>query len=323
MTSITYVQPGSTVVVAPGSSGRRIVKSTVTVESRPVPALPGVSTVARNGAIGGAVGAAVAGVSWLGKIGIPLLGKVSSLAGVARFAGLGAGIGIAATVVPALWPRTEGRPALRAALVGAGVGGGLGSLVGIGGAVVGAAVGAGVGLGIHAIRRFGDDDYGNGYWGNPCGIPVGCAPPMSFQQPSLWDRLTGRTPSYPVSWYPQGYPGFGGYPAFGMGASPYLGYGGYPMGMPSYPGYGMLGMQRAGAPSKSSSKPAVVPAPPAAVSAVPPMMFTMPLAGAPAQAQTGAAMLNPANSFMPSASGFGIPLPGAGLGVAPPRLTAV
>lgn len=228
-----------------------------------------VGDAVRNTAIGGAVGGALAGVAYLAKISLPLLGKVTSLAGIARFAGAGAGIGLAATVLPVVWPKIDRYPALKAALTGAGIGASVGTLLPFVSPVFGAIVGAGIGLAVHFARRnrnYGYYGYCGTGWGSGRPMPPGIgsmpryipAPPFTgmpygYRRPGLLQRIFGSpASSYGNAWagagmvggYPMGMPG--GYP---MGAPGYYGPSmagayGAPYGLGSPYGAGMLGMKR-------------------------------------------------------------------------------
>lgn len=141
----------------------------------------------RNTVIGGAVGGALAGVSYLGKIALPVLGRVSTIGGVARLAGAGAGIGLATAVLPVVWPRLDRHPVLKSALTGAGIGAAAGTLLPIPllGPISGALVGATIGATTRAVWQHRNDSFWNRY---PAWPPYGMHPlpypvPMPLPMP--------------------------------------------------------------------------------------------------------------------------------------------
>lgn len=143
--------------------------STTVVSNRPASRFE-LGRALRNTAIGGAVGGAVAGVSMLGRIGLPLLGKVTSLSGIVRLTGAGAAVGLATVALPALAPSLDRSPMLKAAVTGAGVGAGAGMLLPLVSPVFGAIAGATIGVGLHWMRQH---DVGGLRHGRSGWVPVG------------------------------------------------------------------------------------------------------------------------------------------------------
>lgn len=185
-----------------------------------------VGTVLRNVGIGAGAGTIVGGLGLLTKVKLPLIGKVTSLAGLGRLAGAGAGIGLAAAVLPVLWPKLDQYPAAKAALTGAAIGGSVGAAVPFLSSIVGAIGGAVIGLGVHVVSKVSERKP----WAN---TPFSTSPPNVPGPPELGRQYQ------PLGQFPgAGYPMSGGYPM--VGTAP--GYGmGYGTAMPM--GVGTLGMQ--------------------------------------------------------------------------------
>lgn len=194
-----------------------------------------VSAALRNTAIGGAIGGALGGVAMLVKHALPLIGKVTSLGGIAKLAGAGAGIGLATAVLPVAWPELAKHPALKAAVTGAGIGSAIGTFLPIPmlGPVSGAIIGAGIGMAIH----FMSDNNRNNVYGfcGPYGSfpPYGAYPQFGSQMPIAgaaqgpWVPLGSVTvPGMPGAYGQTGMPGQvmpgqvmpGAYGQYGTGA---------------------------------------------------------------------------------------------------------
>lgn len=180
----------------------------------------------RNGGIGAAVAGALGGVSLLGKVALPLVGKVGSVAGLAKLAGVGGAIGIAAAAIPLLAPKVQRSPAAKAALTGAAIGAAAGAVLPLLPIGIGAAVGAGVGLLIHRSRTNPRPEYAEypGYSAYPGFVPAG---------PGAGAGYPGAFPTGGYGGVPMGYPGAGAYPGYGTGVV------GPTTGFPAYAGYGV------------------------------------------------------------------------------------
>lgn len=221
-------------------------ESTTTVRTQPVRRF-NIGTTLRNTAIGGAVGSALGGVALLTKFSIPLLGKVSSLAGVAKFGAAGAGIGVATAVLPVVAPSINRHPMLKAALTGAGIGASAGMFLPLLSPVFGAIAGAAIGAGVHLLKGRNDNDWrynvgrstGHACSGPGCGQcgaagmpptpfgppPFGAAGPWDggYRKPGLLSRLLGGNGQWrPISNVYTGQ----SYVGYGAGHAGMLGYGG-------------------------------------------------------------------------------------------------
>lgn len=180
-------------------------------------------TALRNGGIGAAIGGALGGVSLLTKVALPLIGKVGSLAGVARLAGTGGAIGAAIAAVPFLVDVSRRNPTAKAAIIGGSIGAAAGAVLPFLPVWLGAAAGAGIGLVAHKVTSYNQEHPAPlspypGYTASPGWSPYGQVP-------------NGMTPVMP---YGQGV-GYGPGVGFGQG----MGYGqGYPVGYgASFGGY--------------------------------------------------------------------------------------
>lgn len=198
-----------------------------------------VKTTALVGGIGGALGAALGGVSLLTKAAIPFLGKAGSVLGIAKWGVAGAAIGAGAIALPAIASHFPKGSIMQKVIYGAGIGSAAGTVLPILGPISGAIVGAGVGAAVHLVSSGvfdGGYSYGPGY-GYPYGsrYPV----PMGYGMPPYGMPRVGM-PGY-------GMPGCGpspyGMPMPGVGMSPYgpmsRGMGipqPYPVGVGGYPG---------------------------------------------------------------------------------------
>jgi hypothetical protein len=186
----------------------------------------------RNGAIGAAVAGVLGGVSLLGKVALPIIGKVASVGGLARLAGVGGAIGLATAALPVIVPSINRSPAAKAALTGAAIGAAAGAILPLIPIPIGAAIGAGVGLLIHN-RRNRQYDYPTypGYEAYPGYAPYGTSPGAPVP-----NGLVPVTPNYGMyagtAMNPYGNPM--GYAGAQMGYGMPMGYGvpaGYGAGM--------------------------------------------------------------------------------------------
>ncbi len=155
-------------------------KTVITETSRTeVTSVPGSSfdfkTALRNGGIGAAVAGVLGGVSLLGKVALPIIGKVASLGGLARIAGIGGALGVATAALPWVMDKAKGNPTAKAALTGAAIGAAAGAVMPFVPVWLGAAVGAGVGLLVDHRRRNPGIEYAqyNGYTAYPGYVAVG------------------------------------------------------------------------------------------------------------------------------------------------------
>ncbi len=238
-------QPASFWQRLTGTEPKTVIRETSTTE---VSSVAGgtfnFKTALRNGGIGAALAGALGGVSLLGKVALPIIGKVASLGGLARLAGVGGALGIATAALPLLAPKIQESPAAKAALTGAAIGAAAGAILRLVPISIGAAVGAGVGLLIHNRRNRPAPDYTTypGYVARPGYAPVGTAPGDMVP-----NGLVPVTPNYGsqvgMAANPYGIGGYG-YPQAGYGA-PQMGYGqqGYgqmqsPYGQTMSPYYG-------------------------------------------------------------------------------------
>ncbi|MBC7643553.1 MAG: hypothetical protein H7123_00400, partial [Thermoleophilia bacterium] len=131
------------------TNGTTVIDSHTTTTITTAPKL-NVGTAVRNALIGAGAGGALGAVSLLTKFSIPLLGKIGSVAGVTRLAGVGGGIGLATALWPVVSPTLDRNPTLKAAVVGAGVGAAASLVVPFVGPVFGALAGAAIGAGVKA-----------------------------------------------------------------------------------------------------------------------------------------------------------------------------
>src|SRR5690349_9415917 len=72
-------------------------------------------TALRNGGIGAAIAGALGGVSLLGKVALPIIGKVATVGGLAKLAGVGGAIGLATAALPIVAPKIRNNPTAKAA----------------------------------------------------------------------------------------------------------------------------------------------------------------------------------------------------------------
>lgn len=174
----------------------------------------------RNGGIGAAVAGALGGVSLLGKIALPIIGKVGSLGGLVKLAGVGGALGVATAAIPLVAPKVKESPAAKAALVGAGIGGVAGAILPLMPTWLGAAIGAGVGLLVHNRRNLPAPDHTMypGYQAYPGFRPAGTASGDAH----VPNGLVPVTPNYgahvnsAVNPYGYGMNGMYGMPSYGM-----------------------------------------------------------------------------------------------------------
>jgi hypothetical protein len=257
-----------------GTEPKTVIRETSTTE---VTSVPGgsfnLSTALRNGGIGAAVAGALGGVSLLGKIALPIIGKVGSLGGLVKLAGVGGALGVATAAIPLVAPKIQESPAAKATLVGAGIGAAAGAILPLMPTWLGAAIGAGVGLLVHHRRTHPAPSHQvyPGYAAYPGFRPIGTSPGDA----PVPHGLVPVTPNY------------GAYAAsavnpYGVGAigmSPMAGYGMAGYGMPGYgasmspygaAGYSLpmtAGQQGAGVPQPqvvAAQQPGAAPAPVAA-----------------------------------------------------------
>jgi len=184
----------------------------------------------RNGAIGAGIAGVLGGVSLLGKVALPLVGRIGSVAGLAKFAGVGGAIGLATAALPIVLPKLKESPAARSAAIGAAVGAAAGAVLPLLPIGVGAALGAGVGLLVHSRRTHPRPTY-----------------PMypGYQASPGWVPYTGGM-GVPVG-MPMGMPAPYGASMTGYPVAPAMAGAGYPGAMVPQVGYGMaLPMQAQG-----------------------------------------------------------------------------
>ncbi|MCW2925749.1 MAG: hypothetical protein JWM98_3153, partial [Thermoleophilia bacterium] len=262
-------QPGTWLQRLTGTEPRTVVeeRSTTTVSS-----VAGGSfnfrTALRNGGIGAAIAGALGGVSLLGKVALPLIGKVASVGGLARLAGVGGAIGLATAALPIIVPALQRNPTAKAAAVGAGIGAAAGLVLPFVPIWLGAGIGAGVGLLIHNRRTHPAPTYEQypGYEARPGYVPYGTG---TGPVPAGLVPVTPNYGSYAgAAMNPYGVGGYGGYGSPAIG-----GYGGYgTAGYPVASGYGnplSLPMQAQGQVPAAVGVPAAArPAPAAARPAV-------------------------------------------------------
>lgn len=266
-------QPSTWLQRLTGTEPKTVVRetSTTTITSDPGGGFD-VRTAIRNGGIGAAVGGVLGGVSLLGKVALPLIGRVGSVSGLVRLAGVGGALGVATAAVPLLAPAIRRSPAAKAAVTGAAIGAAAGALLPLLPITVGAAVGAGAGLLLHHRRTRPAPDYPTypGYEARPGYRPYGTAPGAPVPA-----GLVPVTPSYGMyagtAMNPYGNMSGYGYPQMGYGMA--AGWGGAPVpyaapGAYGHGGYGtgtaMLPMQGVGAAQPATQ--AVATTPPAAAS---------------------------------------------------------
>jgi hypothetical protein len=178
---VTVPQQGNWWQRLTGTSPQTVIRETSTTTITSSKGLD-IGEALRNGGIGAAVGAALGGASLLTKIAIPIIGKVGSVAGLARAATLGGAIGVGATALPFVIDYAKDRPAAKATLIGAGVGAAAGFVLPLLPTTIGAAIGAGVGYAIHRARNSNDvlPHYPTypGFVARPGWVPYGTAPGM-------------------------------------------------------------------------------------------------------------------------------------------------
>jgi hypothetical protein len=203
--------------------------STTTITSEPGGHF-NLGTALRNGGIGAAVAGALGGVSLLGHVALPLIGKIGSVSGLVRLAGVGGALGIATAALPLVLPVVRNNPTAKAAVTGAAIGAAAGAILPLMPIGLGAAIGAGVGLLIHHRRENPGPDYPAypGYQAYPGFVPYGTNPGVAV--PS---GLVPVTPNYGmaagVAMNPYGNVGGYALPQAGYGVAP-MGYG-YPAGV--------------------------------------------------------------------------------------------
>lgn len=223
-------------------------------------------TALRNGGIGAAVAGALGGVSLLGKVALPIIGKVVTVGGLAKLAGIGGAIGIATAALPLVAPKLRDSPTAKAALLGAGIGAAAGAILPLIPIPIGAAIGAGVAL---LIKHRKDNpnpihtEY-PGYRAYPGFVPAGTSPgdtvPNGLVPVSPNYGMYGQTAQNPYGMGMPGYPA-PGYTPQGSWGSPYgSSYGASPYGASPY-GYGMSLPATAGQAQQPVATPAVAPAP--------------------------------------------------------------
>ena len=277
-----------------GTEPRTIIResSTTTVVNEPGVGIDWKRAL-RNGGIGAAIGGALGGVSLLTKAALPFIGKVGSVAGLARLAGTAGVLGAATAAVPFLVEASRTSPTAKAAIIGGGIGAAAGAVLPFLPVWLGAAAGAGIGLMVHNARQHRDDYPVSpypGYVASPGWVPYGTGPGM------VPPGMTQVVPSFGAGYPNMGYPG-AGYPAAGypvMG-SPMNGYGSMGYGVPT--GYGMaLPMQATAAagvapgvraPGMVAGAPGMVAGAPAPTGGVPtsaPGATAQPAAAAPRKA---------------------------------------
>ncbi len=222
-----------------GTEPKTVVRETSTTEITSVPGSSfNLKTALRNGGIGAAVAGVLGGVSLLGKVALPIIGKVGSVAGLAKLAGVGGAVGLATAALPLLADKASTNPRLKAALVGAGIGAAAGALLPLIPLPIGAAIGAGVGLLVHHKRTHPDPVHTQypGYRAYPGFVPAGTAPGDAVP-----NGLVPVTPNYgmygptAMNPYAMGFPGYPA-PAYGLpsGVPAGYGYGASPYGANSY-----------------------------------------------------------------------------------------
>jgi len=234
-------------------------------------------TALRNGGIGAGVAGVLGGVALLGKVALPVIGKVVSVAGLAKLAGVGAAIGIATAAIPLIAPKVKESPAAKAALVGAGIGAAAGALLPLLPIPIGAAIGAGVGLLIHHRKNHpvtNPTEY-PGYRAYPGYVPAGTSQgdspvpaglvPVtpnygSYAGTAMNPYATGSY-GYPASGYTQGYGQ--GYGTQGYGSVPYgVAVNPYATGVAASPyGYGSLAATPGQVQQPAAAAPAAAPKP--------------------------------------------------------------
>jgi hypothetical protein len=245
-------QPASFWQRLTGTEPKTVIKETSTTE---VTSVEGGSfnfrTALRNGGIGAAIAGALGGVSLLGKVALPVIGKVASLGGLAKLAGVGGALGIATAALPIIAPKIKESPAAKAAVTGAAIGAAAGAILPLMPITLGAAIGAGVGLLVHNRRNRPAPDYTTypGFVARPGYAPMGTA-----SGDVVPNGLVPVTPNYGsqvgMAANPYGIAGYG-FPQQGYGM-PQMGYGqmASPYGQTMSPYYGqslpMQAQQQAG-----------------------------------------------------------------------------
>ncbi len=237
-------------------------------------------TALRNGGIGAAVAGVLGGVSLLGKVALPVIGKVATVGGLAKLAGVGGGIGLATAALPLVAPKVRDSPTAKAALLGAGIGAAAGAVLPLVPIPIGAAVGAGVALLVKHRKDHPSPVHTQypGYRAYPGYVPAGTssgdvvpgAPGAGLVPVSPNYGMYGQTAINPYAMGSFGAPAPGYTPAgswgspYGSayGASPYGAspYGASPYGPNPY-GYGMTLPATAGQVQQPVATPAVAPTP--------------------------------------------------------------
>jgi hypothetical protein len=251
VTIATNPQPASFWQRLTGTEPKTVITQTSRTE---VTSDPGgsfsVRDAVRNAGIGAAVAGALGGVSLLGKVALPVIGKIGSLGGLVKLAGVGGALGVAAAAIPLVEPSIRRSPAAKAAVTGAAIGAAAGAILPLMPITLGAAIGAGVGLLVHNHRTRPVHDYASypGFRAYPGFVPVGTSPGDT----RVPHGLVPVTPNYGM------YSGTAMNP-YASTMSPQYGYvQGYGMGYGQ--GYGMsLPMQAAGQPGARPVLPQAAP----------------------------------------------------------------
>jgi hypothetical protein len=274
VTIATNPQPASFWQRLTGTEPKTVIRETSTTE---VTSVEGgsfnIKDALRNGGIGAAVAGALGGVSLLGKVALPFIGKIASVGGLVKLAGIGGALGVATAALPLVTPHIRNSPAAKAAVTGAAIGAAAGAILPLMPITLGAAIGAGVGLLVHNRRNRPVHEHTMypGYRAYPGYVPVGTSPGDS----SYPHGLVPVTPNYgmysgtamnPYAMGSYGYPapnaGYGQMPVspYASTMSPQYGYGqGYGMSLPMQ----ATGQQAArpaaqAAPSRGAAAPAPV-----------------------------------------------------------------
>jgi hypothetical protein len=209
--------------------------STTTITSQPGGHFS-LGTALRNGGIGAAVAGALGGVSLLGHVALPLIGKIGSVSGLVRLAGVGGALGVATAALPLVLPAVRNSPTAKAAVTGAAIGAAAGAILPLMPIGLGAAIGAGVALLIKHRRDNPGPDYPvyPGYQAYPGFAPYGTNPGAGVP-----NGLVPVTPNYGMAagtaMNPYGNVGGYGLPQAGYGVAP-AGYGMAPGVGYGYPG---------------------------------------------------------------------------------------
>ncbi|MEO6867174.1 MAG: hypothetical protein ABI200_04060 [Gaiellales bacterium] len=256
----TNTQPATWLQRLTGSEPRTVVKetSTTTITSQPGGSFS-LKSALRNGGIGAALAGVLGGVSLLGKVALPVIGKVATLGGLAKLAGVGGAIGLATAALPILAPRIQQSPTAKAALLGAGIGAAAGAALPLVPIWLGASIGAGVGLLVHNKKhRSHDYPMYPGYQAYPGFQPYGMNAGAHMPQ-----GLVPVTPNY-GSYAGTAMNPYGNMSGYGMVQ------GGYGNAMPAAYGYGNAnGYGNGYGDAQSMMLPAQASAPAAANAAMP------------------------------------------------------